>query len=662
MRVLCLLFCVLATGTFATEPPAQTPARPDSLIPIEHFFVEPDLSGVQVSPEGKHLAFLTTLGTGRVGIALMDLATGKIEPLVAAQDENYGEFLWKGPDHIVFGGDLGGNESLALRSIKLSNRKVVSLAESYRERYSDRANQASVVDSLRFDPYHLLIFGNQDVGSWNFRLFRLDIRTGDRTAQPYEPALDTTDLTFDNAGNTRTRIRYSGEKALFEHRPINGTFSPIREFPANGVGWKAVAFAADNENLYLLTHDDTDTNALRVFNTRTRALGPVLFNSPDGEINRVLLSWDCTRLYGVLYTTDKPHYHWFDVARAKLQAQIDASLPGTFNEVVSATPDEQLLVVYATSDLSPGAYYLLDRRRTALMQIGRINSHLDPAKLRPMQPITYPARDGLVIHGYLTLPAGAEGQRVPLILNPHGGPYNKRDVWGFNPEVQFLASRGYAVLQVNYRGSGGYGQRFLKAGMHEWGRKMQDDLTDAVQWAIAQGIADPGRVAICGASYGGYAALAGVTFTPELYRCAVNYVGVSDLSIFNRFANEYGAGRDTRIYFSEWVDNDLASLHARSPVNFVERIRVPTLHAYGENDPRVDIDHWKRLKTQLDKYHKPYEFLRVETEGHGFRKEENRLRFYRAVETFLATNLREGSATVEIKPVKVLELPARETK
>jgi len=641
MHLRCLFFCVLATGAFATEPPTQTPARPDSLTPIEYFFVEPDLSDVQVSPDGKHLAFLTTLGTGRVGIALMDLATGKIEPLVAAQDENYGEFLWKGPDHIVFGGDLGGNESLALRSIKLSNRKVVSLAESYRERYSDLANQANVADSLRFDPHHLIIFGNKDVGSWNFRLFRLDIRTGERTAQPYEPALDTIDLTFDNASNTRTRIRYSGEKALFEHRPINGIFSPIREFPANDAGWEAVAFAADNETLYLLTHDDTDTNALRVFNTRTRALGPVLFNSPDGEINRVLLSWDRTRLYGVLYTTDKPHYHWFDVARAKLQAEIDASLPDTFNEVVSATPDEQLLVVYATSDLTPGAYYLLDRRRTALMQIGRINSHLDPAKSRPMQPITYPARDGLVIHGYLTLPAGAEGQRVPLILNPHGGPYNIRDVWGFNPEVQFLASRGYAVLQVNYRGSGGYGQRFLKAGKHEWGRKMQDDLTDAVQWAIAQGIADPGRVAICGASYGGYAALFALGHNPDLYRCGISLSGVTDwVKIY-----ENNADPERKIARQYWIEQigdpntDESFLRAISPVNFADKITAPVLIIQGKEDHIVPPNQARNMLDALEKAGRKPQSLFLAEEGHGIRRRAARLEEFKCIEAFLAKNL-----------------------
>jgi dipeptidyl aminopeptidase/acylaminoacyl peptidase len=381
-----------------------------------------------------------------------------------------------------------------------------------------------------------------------------------------------------------------------------------------------------------------------------------LFQSPDGEITDLEMSYDRTKLYGVRYVTDQPHYHWFDPQREHLQAVIDNSLPGTFNFVSNTSQDEKVLVIVALSDRQAPSYYLLNLRKPEFKLI------YQPARAPrvSVQAVTYPARDGLVIHAYLTLPADSQGKRVPLILNPHGGPYGIRDEWGYNPEVQFLASRGYAVLQPNYRGSGGYGLKFLKAGQGEWGRRMQDDLTDAVQWAIAQGIADPDRVAICGASYGGYAALAGVTFTPELYRCAVNYVGVSELAILNRHTFE--GGRNTRIYFEKWVGNDLNSMRERSPVNFVERIRVPTLHAYGENDPRVDIDHWKRLKAQLDKYHKPYEFLRVESEGHGFHKEENRLRFYKAVESFLATNLGELPGNVKILPTKVIELPAQERK
>jgi dipeptidyl aminopeptidase/acylaminoacyl peptidase len=282
--------------------------------------------------------------------------------------------------------------------------------------------------------------------------------------------------------------------------------------------------------------------------------------------------------------------------------------------------------------------------------------------MRPMEPISFQARDGLTIHGYLTRPAGAEGRRVPLVINPHGGPFGVRDHWGFNEEVQFLANRGYAVLQVNFRGSGGYGREFLDRGRQQWGRAMQDDLTDAVRWAIAQGIADPKRVAIYGASYGGYAALAGVTLTPDLYACAVNYVGAADLEITFKDRGE-DAYRDSGdfSYQLEWVGPTKEYRDATSPIHFIDRIRVPTLHAYGRKDPRVRIDHWTRLEPLLKRHHKPYVSIEEEAQGHGFRDEKASLAFYAAMEKFLDEHLAPTRrAQVEVGRPEVTEMPARE--
>lgn len=623
--------CLAVTGLGAIKPP---------LLPLEAFFAEPDVRSLQVSPDGRYLTFLTTLGTGKVGIALMHLDTGKVEPLVGAKDENIEFYFWKGSEWIVYGGDLGGNESSALRSISISQRKVVALAESFRERYAANANFATVLDRLKFDPNRILISGVKDVGSYHYALWLLDVRNGERrVVGGYEPEPDTEGLAVDNTGVIRGRSRLYGDKVIYEVRPDAGSeFTRVAEFPVNDPRWTFLGFAADNETLYLANSDHADTGAVQAINVRTRQLGPVLFRPPEGEIDRLLWSWDYSKLYGVVYTADRTRQHFFDQARADLQKTIDASLPGTENVIVSTSADEKILVVAATSDRDPGTYYVLNLRHPALMPVGKINHRIDPAAMRPMEPVSLQSRDGLTLHGYLTRPAGFENRPAPLIINPHGGPYGIRDYWGYNYEVQFLANRGYAVLQINYRGSGGYGRSFEEAGKREWGGKMQDDLTDGVKWAISQRITDAGHVAIYGASYGGYAALAGAAFTPDLYRCAVNYVGVSDLTIITSWSRgRFGRGSD--LYAREWIGDDKQYKHDHSPVNFVDRIKIPVLNAYGFNDPRVDIDHWKRLEPKFREFGKPYEIIIEENEGHGFKNETARMNFYRHLEAFLAKYL-----------------------
>ena len=360
------------------------------------------------------------------------------------------------------------------------------------------------------------------------------------------------------------------------------------------------------------------------------------------------------------YVTDKVHYKFFDRDREKLQQMIDGALPGTQNDVVSSSQDEKMHVILAHSDRDRGHLATSSISNTgASGPIGRVSSKINPAQMQAMEPITYLARDGLTIHGYLTRPANAAGRRVPLIIHPHGGPFGVRDNWGYDPEVQFLANRGYAVLQISYRGSGGYGTSFEKAGYLGWGGKMQDDLTDGVKWAIAQGIADPARVAIYGASYGGYATLAGLTFTPELYCCGINYVGPSDLQLL--VADKlWAAGKGNQLFYKQEVGVDKEFLRSRSPVNFVDRIRVPLLNAYGYNDPRVDIKQWEVLEPKLKEFKKTYEILIEKNEGHGFYNESNRIAFYQKVEEFLGRYLSPSNPAVRLGPTEVIEMPAKE--
>lgn len=649
---------------------AQTPAR----IPLESFFAEPDCRNMQLAPDGKHVAFLTTLGFGKVGIALMDLTTGKYEALVSMHDENIKQFLWKGSDYIVFGSDIGGDGSFAWRAIPIAPpkpgglRRVVALSEAYRDRYNERANFMNIIDPLLYDPLHLLVYGRLESGSNELGLYLVDVSNGHRfRADNYQPVstdaylaqVNTQDI-VDNHGRLRARTRIEGAKAMVEIRPDPaGPYLRVAEYPADHVGWALQFFAADDETLYLLDTEKSDTSTLRSINIRTRQLSPPIFNAPDGDIDDMITSWDRSTLYGVTYITDKHRIHFFDAGQAKMQQIIDATLPNTYNHIVSTSQDEKTLLILASSDRDPGTYYVLDQAQRSMKVAGRVLASINPAQMRPMEPISFIARDGLAIHGYLTRPAVADGRRVPLIINPHGGPYGIRDDWGFNREVQFLASRGYAVLQVNYRGSGGYGSKFEHAGYHEWGGKMQDDLSDAVKWAIDQGIADPARVAIYGASYGGYAALAGLVYTPELYCCGANYVGPSDLGLLVGLGKIHNSD-SANFFYSHLVGDDKNYLEARSPVNFIERLRVPLFNAYGYNDPRIDFGHWKRLETKLKHFNKPYEIVIEDNEGHGFQNEKNRLAYYRRLEAFFDRYLSPvPSGDVTIKDARNFDLQTK---
>ncbi|HEY4302344.1 MAG TPA: alpha/beta fold hydrolase [Candidatus Didemnitutus sp.] len=629
------------------------PAAPP--IPLESFFAEPATS-MRVSPDGHYLAFMTMLGYGKVGVALMDLATGKIEPLASANDENIKGFLWKGSETIIYYGDVGGNERPAYRSISIvppkngGKRVAYSLADSLRDGISNDANFASLIDPLPYDPKHVLVYGRSGYGSFTFRYFLMDTHTGERTNVPgFDETLFDSNVIADNNGALRARLSLIGGRMVFDASPapeapyVKLADFPATDYPEDRPPWELLHFARDNETLYFVNRAQSDIGVLQTINVRTREISAPIFQPPEGEIENVLMSYDRRKLYGVTYISDRRHYHFFDAHREALQTMIDRSLPGTENVIVSSSEDEKTMVILAHSDRDPGTFYVLKNNR--LGQVTRARPQIDPAAMQPMEPIQFTARDGLVIHGYLTRARSAHGP-TPLILNPHGGPFGIRDDWGFNPEIQFLANRGFAVLQVNYRGSGGYGRKFEQAGFREWGGKMQNDLTDAVQWAIAQKIADPKRVVIYGASYGGYATLAGLVYTPELYCCGINYVGPADLALLAGTERTHSGGSDSaRIFLHQELGDDHDYLRDHSPANFIERIRVPLLNAYGYNDARVDYTQWKHLESKLKEYHKDYQIVFENNEGHGFRNESNRIDFYRALEAFLAKNVPSAGAS-----------------
>lgn len=362
--------------------------------------------------------------------------------------------------------------------------------------------------------------------------------------------------------------------------------------------------------------------------------------SEDGfSLEKIVLSPKTRDVLGIQYVTDTPKVVWFDPQMAQVQAALDQSFPGRINTIVSMSDSLERLVVLSWTANDFGTYYLFDLGKRQLKPLFQRAPWIKPEQMAEVKPISYKARDGLTIHGYLTLPRGMEAKKLPLVVNPHGGPL-VRDAYSFDNDAQFLASRGYAVLQMNYRGSPGYGETFVQKGLRNIGRGMQDDIEDGARWAIAEGIADPGRVAIMGGSFGGYSAAIQPMRSPDLYRCAINIAGVTDWKTIIKYDNERAPERKqvTTDSIGDPVA-DAAELDDISPINHADKLRVPMLLIYGKGDRTVPYDQFTRLKAALDKAHKPYEVLTRAAEQHGFSNLKNRVEMYKTIETFLAKNM-----------------------
>lgn len=666
----CWIAGLLSVFTLGSPLAGQEQTPP--LLPVAAFFGLPNVSQPRLSPDGTKIAFLFP-HEGRLALGLFDRKSNEAKLLVQGRDESLAGFFWKGNERIVFYADVGGNESFFIASTDLTGRRVQRLAESQVRENSIAGATVVLEDELRSDPDRIIVRGffapneTADLLALGGEVIVTKLNIRNKARSPlYTLDRNTSYFGFvnDHTGALRLRGYVRNGELIWEHRPHDDQgWRQIARHPFHGYAetWTPLRFSADNASLYVISREVNDRGSLHRADPYTSDMGPPLFVPPAGEITGLIFSPDNRSLLGVAYETDRLQYHWFDESRADLQRKLENTFTGLDVRITSASTDGSVQLVWVGSDRDPGAYFVLDARNGSLATFRRVRE-LDPRLMRPSQPIRLTARDGLELHGYITLPAGADRSRPgPLVLLPHGGPFGIRDSWGFDSEVQFLANRGYAVLRVNYRGSGGYGREFLNKGRQQWGRAMQDDLTDAVRWAVAEGYADPERVAIMGASYGGFAALAGVTLTPELYACAVNYVGAADLEITFKDRGDDADQRSGDLnYQALWVGPTREYRALTSPLNHIARIRVPTLHAYGAKDPRVKIDHWTRLEAELKKHGKSYEAIEERRQGHGFRNEKASIAFYTAVERFLAKNLAPGrDGTVEVGRPEVTEMPAR---
>jgi dipeptidyl aminopeptidase/acylaminoacyl peptidase len=612
-------------------------SRGPRLIPMTHFFKNPAITDVTLSPDGEHIAFLMPWKR-RLNVFVRRTGDSNARRITHAQARDIVGYAWGNNRRIVYVQDNGGDENFRLYAVDIdgSGFKELTPFENVR---------AGIVDRLEDNQEEMLVSMNKR-NKRIFDVYRININTGKMKMVAENPG-DISGWLTDNNGRLRVAVATDGVNTTLLYRQSEEDFFRPVVTTNFRDSIDPLCFDFDNRHLYVASNIDRDKKAIFEFDAETGTHLELIYEHPQVDVIGIQRSKRRKVLTGVSFITDRLRYHFLDQKRRELQDILESRLPGDDVVVVSMNRDETRIVARTYSDTSMGAYYYYDLASRQFQKLADVSPWLDNEEMAVMQPVRFRSRDGLSLQGYLTLPKGVEAKNLPIIVNPHGGPW-ARDVWGFNPEVQFLANRGFGVFQVNFRGSTGYGKAFWQAGFKQWGREMQNDITDGVRWLIRQGIADPERIGIYGASYGGYAVLAGLAFTPGLYACGVDYVGVSNLfTLLDSLPPYWELGRKMMYEMIGDPVKDKELLTAVSPVFHADKIKAPLLVAQGANDPRVKKAESDQIVQALRKRGIDVQYMVKNNEGHGFANEENRFDFYRTMEIFLGEHL---GSTVEKEP------------
>lgn len=643
---------------------AAVPAAAREAIPVERFFQEPGFGQPSLAPDGRTVAMLARGAEGRRQLVTVDLDTLKPRVVAAVKDEDLAGYAWvnsrrlvywleiqlTGPNRTdrgpgLFGVDKDGERHRVLKETVVGPIRVpdsgVPLLEWrwYLQQTLPGANADDVIIAKAGE------VSSDRVG--HFELQRLNTVTG--RVQDIETPLHSNHWVFDAQGRLVAANTLDRGEMTLQLRGPEGAFRAVARFAElGGKGQLVPRFVTPDGRLFVEAPHGP-TMALWPFDVAAGRLGPKpLLVSPDFDLRPDPVV-TAKGLVGVRVMVEGEATQWLDPATQALQDEIDQRLPDTGNRIsLPSEGDSPWVLVQAQSDVKPMQAYAYHRASKRMVRLGDSLAGLDAAQLGRMQFERVKARDGLMIPTYLTLPAQTPADKdkpvrpPPMVVLVHGGPWVRGMSWRFDPEVQFLASRGYAVLQPEFRGSTGFGWRHFEAGWRQWGLAMQDDVTDAVRWAIQQGHADPKRICIAGASYGGYAALMGLVREPQLFRCAVNWVGVTDpmllfevrWSDITREFKTYGASRLIG-------DPKTEAEHFKtiSPLHQAKRIQAPVLMAYGEWDQRVPLIHGEKLRDALKDHNRQVEWIVYPEEGHGWRRVETRRDFWRRVEAFLARHM-----------------------
>ncbi len=652
--------------TLAIGSPAAAQTPP--LLPVRALFANPAFEKPVLSPDGQALALIHNMGD--VGVVIARPMSGTaLTPIARIGDPEVRlDWLqWANDTRLLLSGESRKKNAIGVRARQTQLFGVNRDGSDFRwlgkrwPRYGNEERTVQFEDHITHwtpdDPSSVLVQIDPPIrGEWP-RVMRMNVDSG--ALSPFQgPKASVRFWYADAKGDVRAAEGFPGgeEYVLWARISPDEAFAPVVR-DVEGSGEAAFAgFHEDPAKLYV-SKSHEGRNAVFEFDLRTKQLGPLVFSHPEVDVDSLLYSTRGEgRVIGFRFTTDSPQIRFRDAAEEREFAALERALTKEFGESVQVYPvsssrDGNRSILHVSSDTQPPTYFAFDRSLKQLFLLIESRPGLERESLSPTKRVTYAARDGLSIPAFLTLPRGRPAENLPLVVVPHGGPW-ARDWIRWDPEVQLFASRGFAVLQMNFRGSTGYGDAFEEKGYREWGQKIQDDITDGARWAIAEGIADPSRIGIYGISYGGYSALMGAVKTPDLYRAAASYAGVSDIPTTLSDWDFYETILDTEERLIGGERGDDERLRQHSPLRRANEVRIPILLGHGTDDPTVHVHQSQRMARALREAGKDVTYLEFPDEIHGFVLEANRIRWYEALIAFFEKNLapRAAGASAAAEP------------
>ena len=636
--------------------PGFAPASGRAPVDVSAYARADAFEQIKISPDGRHIAASVPLENGeQTALVVMDRENNVTGQFSLGHNRHVAAFHWVNDDRLLIAGSekLGRQdrpqltgELFAMNADGSGSRFLVGqrmMGEGVGTRIQPRKVEqvaAFLVDDLPGDPKNVIISVWPFHGDPYTRADRMDVYTGRRVTVARAP-VQNAEFVTDNTGEVRFAFGHGVDRnPLLYYRDSGagiGEWRLVNDGAASGVQQYPIGFSADGTTAYLRSEMEQGPDAILAMDIATGETREVLRDA-TADPDRIIYSHSGPEPVGVFFEDGRPRTAFFDETspEARLYRSLEAAFAGPVR-ITSRTTDGGVALVHTWSDRNPGDYYLFDNRTKQASLLLSTRAWFDPQRMAERRPFSMQARDGLALHGYVTLPNGVEPTGLPMVVMPHGGPYGVRDTWGFDDSAQMLAEAGYAVLQVNFRGSGGYGRAFHQAGARQWGRAMQDDVTDATLWAIQEGIADPSRICIAGGSYGGYAALMGVVREPDLYQCAVGYIGVYDLPTMYTRGDVQRIGSGVT-FLRDWLGEG-GMLAEVSPTRLAARIRAPVFLAAGGADERAPIAHSHMMERALKDAGVEVETLYYPSEGHGFYREEHQREYYTRLLDFLARSL-----------------------